>query len=75
MTPTELYLLATTITCSTGSVLLGQRFITWKCRALELEAELVHGRLGRMRLRRRFKPAYTPMQRKSYVRDATYGRR
>ena len=76
MTPTELYLLATTVTCAAGNVLLGERLIAWKCRALELQAEAVHSRLGRVRFRRRFRAAsFMSQGRNADVRNADGGSR
>ena len=38
-----------------GNVAFGMRLVTWKTRALEREAQLVHRRLGRFRVRRKFR--------------------
>lgn len=38
-----------------GTIGFGMRLVTWKTRALEREAQLIHMRLGKFRVRRKFR--------------------
>lgn len=49
------FLTAVTLISTFGTIGFGMRLVTWKTRALEREAQLIHMRLGKFRVRRKFR--------------------
>jgi hypothetical protein len=49
------FLSVVTALSTVGTVGFGMRLVTWKTRALEREAQLIHMRLGKFRMRRKLR--------------------